>query len=72
MTADLREDGDLKATLQNDLTLPLGLRAKDGPSETVFDVLIERFDALVSRTEDMIVRHISAEVETDMKQHLTK
>jgi len=72
MTADLRDNRDLKAKLQNEMKLPLGLRANDGPVGTVFDVMVERFDALVSRTEDMIVRHISAEVETDLKQHLTK
>ena len=72
MTADLRESQELKAELQNELTLPLGLRANDGPAGTVFDVMIERYEALVSRTEDMIVRHVSAEVETDLKQHLTK
>jgi hypothetical protein len=72
MTADLKENRELKAKLQNELTLPLGLRAHDRPSGTVFDVMIERYEALVSRTEDMIVRHVSAEVEMDLKQHLTK
>ncbi|OCF54147.1 hypothetical protein L486_08343 [Kwoniella mangroviensis CBS 10435] len=43
-----------------------------GPTTSVFDVLLERYDHLTSRAEDMIVRLITVETESDLKQHLTR
>lgn len=42
-----------------------------GPG-SVFEVVIERYENLVRRSEDMIVRQVSAEVENDLKQHLKR
>ena len=34
--------------------------------------MIERYSTLCARAEDMMVKHISVEVENDLKQHLTR
>jgi len=39
---------------------------------SVWDPMMEKYASLKSRAEDMMVRLISAEVETDLKQHLTR
>ncbi|WVR05282.1 hypothetical protein IAU60_002294 [Kwoniella sp. DSM 27419] len=39
---------------------------------SVFEVLLQRYDTLGSRAEDMIVRIVTAEVESDLKLHLTR
>ncbi|CED85107.1 ER to golgi transport protein/RAD50-interacting protein 1 [Phaffia rhodozyma] len=39
---------------------------------TLFDEPVNRFDALFSRAEDVMVRHICLEVESELKPHLTR
>lgn len=46
-----------------------GMRV-DGPA--IFEVMSKRFEALSGRAEEMMVRHISMEVERDLKPHLTR
>ena len=42
------------------------------PSVSVFDLAIERYQALQARSENMIVRHITVEVQNDLKEHLKR
>lgn len=39
---------------------------------TIFDVPCLRFERLATRSEDLIVKHVSLEVEHELKQHLTR
>jgi hypothetical protein len=39
---------------------------------SVWDLLIERYEVLCARGEEMIVRLITAEVEQDLKKHLQR
>ena len=72
MSADLVRSDDLRKRVANELLLPATLRNGQATAGSVFDVVGERYEALANRAEDMIVRHVSAEVETDLKQHLTR
>jgi hypothetical protein len=72
MSADLVASTDVRRRVANELLLPAPLRNGQDTAGSVFDVVGERYEALANRTEDMIVRHVSAEVETDLKQHLTR
>ena len=74
MSTDLRNAPQLRWRIQSDTLLPPSIslgEAADG-SVSVFDALIDRYVALCERTEDMIIRHITAEVEHDLKHHLTR
>jgi hypothetical protein len=39
---------------------------------SIFDVMADRFGKLAARAEDLMVRHVSSEVERDLKAHLTR
>ncbi|WRT67124.1 uncharacterized protein IL334_004090 [Kwoniella shivajii] len=76
MTSDLASSQTLKFKYAYDPLLPPLIRSisstKPDPSVSIFDVLIDRYDTLASRAEDMIVRLITVETETDLKHHLTR
>ncbi|WVW83112.1 hypothetical protein I302_105130 [Kwoniella bestiolae CBS 10118] len=76
VASDLTSSQALKYKYSSDPLLPSGLKQSASteidPSTSVFDVLIERYDHLTSRGEDMIVRLITVETENDLKQHLTR
>jgi hypothetical protein len=57
--------------IQGDQLLPVSITS-DGGNGSVFDVVIERYAALCQRSEDMIVRLVTVEVENDLKQHLQR
>lgn len=72
LSSELRNSTGLQQSVQVESLLPGSLRSGGQGSSSVFDIMIERYDALAVRTEEMIVKHVSAEVETDLKQHLTR
>lgn len=73
MSNGLRHSEPLRNTIQDEVLIPYSIRSGDvSRSTSVFDVLIDRFGALSGRTEEMMVKHVSAEVENDLKQHLTR
>lgn len=74
MTSDLREAPQLRWRVQSDSLLSNAVMSTHpgDSSVSVFDVLIERYASLCARTEDMLVRHITVEVENDLKPHLTR
>ena len=39
---------------------------------SVYQLRLEEYDLLLSRSEDLIIKHITHEVEKDLKQHLTR
>ncbi|WWD01416.1 hypothetical protein V866_008360 [Kwoniella sp. B9012] len=76
VASNLASSQALKYRYSSDPLLPSALKHTSStevdPSTSVFDVLIERYDHLTSRAEDMIVRLITVETENDLKQHLTR
>ena len=73
MSTDLRDAPQLRRRIQSDTLLPPSIRLGEADgSGSIFDALIERYVALCERTEDIIIRHITLEVENDLKQHLTR
>ncbi|KAL7423932.1 hypothetical protein Q5752_001517 [Cryptotrichosporon argae] len=42
------------------------------PGQSVFDAAVAAYGALAARAEDMVVRHLSAAVEGDLKPYLTR
>ncbi|KAK4688656.1 RAD50-interacting protein 1, partial [Tremellales sp. Uapishka_1] len=74
ISTDLRSAPQLRWKIRSDALLPRPIKEGDPPDSTasVFDVLIGKYEHLVSRSEDMIVRHVSVEVENDLKVHLTR
>ncbi|WWC69475.1 uncharacterized protein I206_103416 [Kwoniella pini CBS 10737] len=75
IASDLAASQALKYRYSSDTLLPSLLKgsATDvNPSTTVFDVVLERYDHLTSRAEDMMVKVITVETENDLKQHLTR
>jgi hypothetical protein len=76
MSEDARTAAHLKWKLQSDPLLPSGIKSSRTEDETaavsVFDVMLERYDVLGHRSEDMIVKHATHEVENDLRQHLTR
>lgn len=38
----------------------------------VYQLRLEEFELLLARAEDLIIKHITHEVEKDLKQHLTR
>ncbi|WVQ70105.1 uncharacterized protein L199_008330 [Kwoniella botswanensis] len=76
VASNLASSQALKYKYSSDPLLPSALKHASStevdPSTSVFDVLIERYDHLTSRAEDMIVRLITVETENDLKQHLTR
>jgi hypothetical protein len=71
LSADLANASNLRWKIQGDQLLPTSIRS-DGGDGSVFDVVIERYAALCQRSEDMIVRLVTVEVENDLKQHLQR
>jgi hypothetical protein len=71
---DLHNAPQLRWRLQSDPLLSAAVKSGDtsDPSVSVFDVLDDKYTTLRSRTEDMMVRHTTVEVENDLKQHLTR
>jgi hypothetical protein len=45
---------------------------ESGGEWSVWDLMIQRYRALMERGEEMIVRLITAEVEADLKKHLQR
>ena len=76
MASELRAASHLRWKLQSDQLLPPTFRSTlshgDLATATVFDVLLSKYEGMVGRTEDMIIRHITSEVEGGLKQHLTR
>ncbi|KAK8869829.1 hypothetical protein IAR55_000397 [Kwoniella newhampshirensis] len=77
MSSDLKNATQLKWKFASDPLLPQALKFTSPVGDadvtvSLFDVLIDRYDLLCSRTEDMIFRLVTVEVENDLKLHLTR
>lgn len=74
ISAQLRDSDEVRWRIQDPL-IPQGIREGSGPGEgeiSVFDVLIEKYEAVCERSEDMIVRLVTNEVEQELKEHLKR
>jgi hypothetical protein len=69
----LRTSEETRWKIQDPL-LPSGIKegGKDDVDVSVFDVLIEKYEAVCERSEDMIVRLVTSEVEQELKEHLKR
>ncbi|WWD15898.1 hypothetical protein CI109_100322 [Kwoniella shandongensis] len=77
MSSDLKAATSLKYKFASDPLLPQAIKFSSpvGDADTtvsLFDVLIDRYDILCNRTEEMVVRLVTVEVENDLKLHLTR
>ena len=63
----------MKWRIQDQL-LPQAIRSSRDDQEgvSVFDVMIEKYDALCERSEDMMVRLVASEVEQELREHLKR
>ncbi|EIW69690.1 hypothetical protein M231_06298 [Tremella mesenterica] len=72
LTGDI-QTSSMRWKLQSEPLLPSSLLALSDPSQvSVFDVIIDQYQSLHSRAEDMIVRLVTMEVENDLKEHLKR
>ncbi|WWC61139.1 uncharacterized protein I303_103718 [Kwoniella dejecticola CBS 10117] len=75
ISSDLAGSQALRYKHASDPLLPSAFKGpstETDPSTSVFDILLERYDHLSSRAEEMIVKLITVETENDLKQHLTR
>ncbi|KAI0257312.1 TIP-1 family-domain-containing protein [Lactifluus subvellereus] len=66
LKASLRARAEIHPSLPN-----LNNLATDPPDGTIFEELVQQYEKLVTRTEDMIVQQVCTEVETAWKAHFT-
>lgn len=50
----------------------IGSHARPGSTGSIFEIMLGKYRPLVARAEDMIVKHVTSEVERELKQHLTR
>lgn len=70
----MRGSDDVRWKIQDPL-IPTGIKdlgGENGDEVSVFDVLIEKYEAVCERSEDMIVRLVTSEVESELKEHLKR
>jgi RAD50-interacting protein 1 len=67
LKASLRARAELHSSLPS-----LNNSSSDPPDGTIFEELVQQYDKLVTRTEDMIVQQVCMEVETAWKVHFTR
>lgn len=72
MSHDLADSTELRRKIREDGLLPLSIRMAHGTEASVLDTMIEKYTMACARAEDMIVRHVTVEVENDLKQHLQR
>ncbi|OCF36565.1 hypothetical protein I316_01816 [Kwoniella heveanensis BCC8398] len=79
LSADFSAASSIKWKYAHEPLLPASIKGTSAvagtpasASASVFDILIERYDNLTYRAEDMIVRLVTVEVENELKQHLTR
>ncbi len=46
--------------------------SQDAPDGTIFEELVQQYEKLVTRTEDMIIQQVCAEVEASWKVHFAR
>ncbi|KAJ9099250.1 hypothetical protein QFC21_004131 [Naganishia friedmannii] len=67
LSAEIQADGEYSQRAIDDGII--GLYSRD---RNVFELRLEEFNLLLARAEDLIIKHITHEVERDLKQHLTR
>lgn len=72
MSHDLARAPELRWKIKDDALLPLPIRRGEETGTSVLDTMIQKYSSACSRAEDMIVKHVSVEVENDLKQHLQR
>jgi hypothetical protein len=63
----------LRARAETHPSLPnLNNSSSDPPDGTIFEELVQQYEKLVTRTEDMIVQQVCTEVEIAWKAHFAR
>jgi hypothetical protein len=70
LSADAQKDKAAKWTVHSDAHLSFILDAPEGAS--VFDGSIQQFEALCDRAQDMMIRLVTVEVESHLREHLKR
>jgi hypothetical protein len=63
--ADISADPQFVSRARHD-----GIAVEEGVNP--YDIAIEHYRSLVNRAESMIVKHVTAEAERDLRSHLTR
>lgn len=67
MSADIQSDSTYSRKAVDD-----GIITPYSRDPNVYQLRLEEFDLLLVRAEDLIIKHITHEVEKDLKHHLTR
>ncbi|KAJ9103304.1 hypothetical protein QFC20_004779 [Naganishia adeliensis] len=67
MSADIQSDSTYSRKAVDD-----GIITPYSRDPNIYQLRLEEFDLLLVRAEDLIIKHITHEVEKDLKQHLTR
>jgi hypothetical protein len=67
MSADIQGDSTYSRKAIDD-----GIIGQYSRDPNVYQLRLEEFELLLARAEDLIIKHITHEVEKDLKQHLTR
>ena len=69
--ANIAADSSLRVRADEDKLMPMPPPARSGESDSgsIFDKLIEEYDALAERAEDMAFQHVCGEIEMELKVH---
>ncbi|KAG8693863.1 hypothetical protein FRC09_010241, partial [Ceratobasidium sp. 395] len=72
--SEINERSTLRAKAEAHPSLPSTSQAQRGEQVhgTLFDELIGQYSSIVTRAEDMIIRHVCSEVETELKPYFAK
>ena len=71
---EINERSALRAKAEAHPSLPTTSHAHKGDEVqgTLFDELVGQYSAIATRAEDMMVRHISSEVEVELKSYFAR
>ncbi|KAJ9116397.1 hypothetical protein QFC22_004839 [Naganishia vaughanmartiniae] len=67
LSAEIQADAEYSQRANDDGIISLYSRDRN-----VYELRLEEFNLLLARAEDLIIKHITHEVERDLKQHLTR
>jgi hypothetical protein len=71
---EINERSTLRAKVDAHPSLPATshAQAREEVQGTLFDELIAQYSSVATRAEDMIIRHISSEVEVELKGYFAR
>lgn len=68
---EINKRASLRSRAEASASLPEPAANDEGPEETIFQELVDRFATLAKRAEDMILQQVCGEVERGLRAHLS-